>query len=281
MRTIPVHATHSRSRYARAVLSRGVGLGVGAAGFDGERVALIASQRARPYSAGDLTTAARDLAAWRCAGIGVHTVLDDSYPDRLRDVPSLPPVLFTRGIVRPDDHAVAVVGARHASSLGLSFAADLSTALVGLGVTVVSGLAAGIDTAAHAAALAAGGRTVAVLGTGVDRCYPPANRDLQTEVARRGLLLSQFWPDTPVREHNFVARNAVLCGYADACVITEAGESSSTRTLARHALDQGRPLILTTLVLKSAAWAKSLTRRPGVHIAASVDETLAAIASGH
>ena len=268
MRTIPVHATHSRARYSRAVLSRGVGLGVGAAGFDGERVALIASQRARPYSAGDLSAAARDLAAWRCAGIGVHTVLDDSYPDRLRDVPSLPPVLFTRGLVRPDDHAVAIVGARHASSLGLAFASDLSTALVGLGVTVVSGLAAGIDTAAHAAALASGGRTVAVLGTGVERCYPPANRDLQTEIARRGLLLSQFWPDTPPREHNFVVRNATLCGYADACVITEAGESSSTRTLARHALEQGRPLILTTLVVKAAAWAKSLTRRPNVHVAA-------------
>jgi DNA processing protein len=253
-------------------------LGVGAGAFDGERVALVASLRARPYTSGDLAAAARDLASWRVAGIGVHTVLDDSYPDRLRDLAAVPPVLFTRGIVRSDDHAVAIVGSRHASSRGLAFAADLSTALVGLGVTVVSGLAAGIDTAAHAAALASGGRTVAVLGTGVDRCYPPSNRDLQTELARRGLLLSQFWPDTPPREHNFVARNATLCGYADACVIAEAGESSSTRTFARQALDQSRPLILTNLVVQAADWAKSLTRRPGVAVASTVDEVLAAIA---
>ena len=106
-----------------------------------------------------------------------------------------PPILFGRGTLVPDDPAVSVVGSRNASERGLAMAGGIARALAGQGVTVIAGLALGIDTAAHRAALVAGGRTVAIIGTGINRVYPAENRALYEEIAARGLLLSQFWPD--------------------------------------------------------------------------------------
>ena len=135
------------------------------------------------------------------------------------------------------------------------------------GVTVLGGLALGIDAAAHRAALGAGGRTVGVIGTGIDRAYPAQNSGLQEEIAGRGLVLSQFWPGAPPQRHNFLMRNATMSGYGLATVVVEAGERSGSRAQARIAVGHGRPVILTSLVVERNDWARALVGRPGVHVA--------------
>jgi DNA processing protein len=170
----------------------------------------------------------------------------------------------------PHDIAVSVVGSRKASDHGLEIASNVARELVSRGVTVVAGLALGIDTAAHRAALAAGGRTVAIIGTGINKIYPAANGDLHKEIASRGLLLSQFWPDAPPQKHNFLMRNATMSGYGMATVVVEAGEHSGARAQARMAVEHGRPVILTDLVVKHNEWAQALVGRPGVHVAGSL-----------
>ena len=131
---------------------------------------------------------AEDLRAWEARGYQLLSILDDDYPARLRGVQQAPPIIFALGSVVADDPAVSVIGSREASAVGLAMAADLARALTARHMTVVSGLARGIDTAAHRAALDAGGRTVAVVGTGIGRVYPAENRGLQNEIADRGLV---------------------------------------------------------------------------------------------
>jgi DNA processing protein len=166
------------------------------------------------------------------------------------------------------------VGSRKASDRGLSIAADVARELVSRGVTVVAGLALGIDTAAHRAALAADGRTVAIIGTGINRAYPTQNQDLHKEISARGLLLSQFWPDAPPQKQNFLMRNATMSGYGLATVVVEAGEHSGARAQARMAVEHGRPVILTEMVLKQNDWARALVDRPGVYAASSLRSLL-------
>ena len=202
------------------------------------------------------------------------SILDDDYPARLRGIHQAPPVLFTRGTLVPDDMAVSVVGSRQASSRGLGIAARVARELAARGVTVLGGLALGIDTAAHRAALEAGGRTVCVIGTGIGRVYPAQNRDLQEEIAARGLVLSQFWPDAPPQRHNFLMRNATMSGYGLATVVVEAGEQSGSRAQARIAVEHGRPVILTSLVVERNDWARALVGRPGVHVAGRLQAVL-------
>lgn len=229
-------------------------------------------------SGGDLPEpileAARQVDGWRKAGLRFHTFRDDDYPAQLREIHQLPPILFSRGTVVPDETAVSVVGSRRASAAGLTAARDVAEALVAEGITVVSGLADGIDTAAHVAALNMGGRTVGVLGTGINRVYPPANRDLQEQIADRGLLLSQFWPDAPPTRASFPMRNATMSGYGRATVVVEAGETSGARIQARVAVEHGRPVILTDSLVKTTRWARELTHRPGVHVACGADGVL-------
>lgn len=215
-----------------------------------------------------------DIEAWRSQGIDVHAFTDSSYPAALREVVEAPPLVFTRGEVRCDDVAVAVVGSRRASDASLVWTADLATAIAREGVTVASGAAFGVDEAAHRAALAAGGRTVAVLGTGVDRCYPPGHENLQEDIAARGMLLSQFLPGAPGTKRSFPARNAVMSGYSVATVIVEAGERSGARTQARVAVEHGRQVLLTRAVAESTSWAAALTRRAAVQVVASVEDAV-------
>jgi len=221
--------------------------------------------------------AAADLAVWDSQGHRLVTVLDNQYPARLRGIHQVPPVLFWRGGLRPDDRAVSVVGSRDASAKGLELARDIAAGLVEHGLTVVAGLAAGIDTAAHRAALDAGGRTVAFIATGITRVYPPANRDLHEEIAARGMLASQFWPDAPPQKHTFIQRNATMSGYGLATVVVEAGEFSGTRSQARMAVEHGRPVILLDSVARKTLWGQELLGRPGVRVAASANEILTAV----
>jgi DNA processing protein len=224
-----------------------------------------------------IAEAARQIAGWRAAGLGVHTFRDVSYPAQLREIHQVPPVLFSRGTLRPGEPAVSVVGSRRASDQSLDWASEVSTVLASAGFTVVSGLAAGVDTAAHTAALEAGGRTVAVLGTGINRVYPAANRDLQERIAGEGLVLSQFWPDAPATKKSFPLRNATMSGYGRATIVVEAGETSGARIQARVGVEHGRPVILRECVVRANEWARAQQHRPGVHVVSSVDEALGVV----
>jgi len=217
---------------------------------------------------------AEDLRSWQARGYRLLSILDDDYPVRLRGVQQAPPVIFTRGSVIADDQAVSVVGSREASAGGLAMAADVARALAARRMTVIAGLARGIDTAAHRATLDAGGRTVAVIGTGIGRVYPAENRELQEEIADRGLVLSQFWPDAPPQKHTFLMRNATMSGYGLATVVIEAGETSGARAQARMAVEHGRQVILADQVVARNEWAQQLVGRPGVHTADSVDDVV-------
>jgi DNA processing protein len=226
-----------------------------------------------------IVEAARQIASWRAAGLGVHTFRDASYPAQLREIHQVPPMLFSRGTGRPAEPAVSVVGSRRACGRSLDWASEVSAALVSAGITVVSGLAAGIDTAAHTAALNAGGRTVAVLGTGINRAYPAANRNLQERIASEGLVLSQFWPDAPATKKSFPLRNATMSGYGRATIVVEAGETGGARIQARVGVEHGRPVILRECVVRANEWAAALQHRPGVHVVSDVDEALDVVAA--
>ncbi len=179
------------------------------------------------------------------------TILDDRYPENLRAVHDRPPLIFVAGqLASEDSRAIAVIGARRATRRGIDTARSVAAHLVETGFTVASGLAEGIDTAAHTTALARGGRTIAVIGTGLARSYPPGNALLQARIATRGAVVSQFWPDSPAKKESFPMRNAVMSGLSLATVVVEAGETSGARTQARLALAHGRPVFLHHAVLE-------------------------------
>lgn len=154
---------------------------------------------------------------------------------------------------------VAVVGTRRPSPDGLACAHDVATWLARAGIVVASGLALGVDAAAHRAAIEAGGRTIAILGTPLDRTYPAAHRDLQARIARDHLLLSPFaWGD-PVTRGNFPRRDRVLAALASAVIVIEAGERSGTLHTVNEAARLGRPILLAAPVLSAGcAWARHL-----------------------
>ena len=169
---------------------------------------------------------------------------DLEYPAPLREIPDAPEVLHVRGaLVREDALAVALVGSRRATPYGIGIAEDLAAGLASRGVTVVSGLARGIDSAAHRGALRAGGRTIAVLGCGVDVIYPPENRRLAEDIERRGALVSQFAPGTRPLAHHFPIRNRVIAGLAIGVVVVEAAEQSGALITARLAAELGREIM--------------------------------------
>jgi DNA processing protein len=168
------------------------------------------------------------------------TADDPSYPALLAAMPS-PPALYVRGALVPEDAlAIAIVGARRATPYGLAVAAEIAGELASRGVTIVSGFARGIDTAAHRAALEAGGRTLAVLGNGVDVVYPPENRQLATQIEAAGALVSQFAPGVTPLPYHFPARNRTLAGMALGVVVVEAAEQSGSLITAGFAGDLGR-----------------------------------------
>ncbi len=221
-----------------------------------------------------LADAARDIAEWRAAGLGFLTFRDADYPAQLREIHEMPPVLFHQGRLAPNEIGVSVVGSRQASTRGLEIARAVANGLAERNITVIAGLAKGIDTAAHQAALDCDGRTVAVIGTGISQYYPAENRALQTRIATEGLVLSQFWPDAPPTKHSFPMRNAVMSGYGRATVVVEAGEHSGARIQARKAVAHGRPVILTDLVVRTNKWPAALVDQPGVHVASSTAEIM-------
>jgi len=166
---------------------------------------------------------------------------DERYPAWLRAIPDPPAVLYCDGLPEPQDRqAVAIVGTRQATSYGLRVTETLARELSLMGFTIVSGLARGIDAAAHRAALAAGGRTIAVLGCGLDIAYPPEHTPLQAEIAGYGAVLTEFAHGTPPRPSHFPQRNRIISGLSLGVVIVEADENSGSLITARLALEQGR-----------------------------------------
>lgn len=177
-------------------------------------------------------------------GFQLLSLYDPSYPALLKAIEDPPPVLFVRGSLQPsDDRAVAVVGSRRSSAYGRLVAEDLSRQLVAYGLTVVSGLAPGIDTAAHQGALRAAGRTLAVLGCGLDVCYPRENQALAEAIAERGALVSEFPLGTPPEAWRFPARNRIISGLSRAVVVIEAPLNSGALITADFALEQGREVL--------------------------------------
>ena len=202
-------------------------LGVGA-----EDLAAVADARER---------APRLAAALAARGYGMVALCDGAYPRLLREIANPPPALFFRGsLVEGDRQAIAIVGSRRPSLAGAGLARDIARDLGHLGFTVVSGLARGIDTAAHRGALEAGARTIAVLGSGVDVVYPPENADLADSIADHGALVSELLPGSrPLRPH-FPRRNRLISGLAMGTLVVEAGEKSGALITAGFALDQNR-----------------------------------------
>jgi DNA processing protein len=174
-------------------------------------------------------------------GIQVFTWDDAGYPSRLKEIDQPPPVLFLRGVLLPEDEwAVAVVGTRRVTAYGRQVAEEISGTLARQGVTVISGLARGVDSIAHSTALQCGGRTLAVLGNGVDRIYPPENRQLGERITGCGALISDYAPGTPPDGANFPPRNRIISGLSQSVVVVEAGERSGALITAKFAVDQGR-----------------------------------------
>jgi DNA processing protein len=214
------------------------------------------------------------------AGVALCTVNDEAYPATLRLVYNLPPFLFVRGQLRRQDLlSVAVVGTRRASDAGRGRAADLARSLCERDVTVVSGLARGIDTAAHRAALEAGGRTVAVVGTGILRCYPAENRALAEEIASRGAVVSQFWPATPPAPYTFPRRNITMSGLAQGTAVIEATAISGAKMQARLALEHGKKVFLLRTLTEDQPWAMKYVQERGAVLVDEVEDIVTVLAS--
>jgi DNA processing protein len=206
------------------------------------------------------------------------TVLDEEYPSNLRRVYDRPPFLFVRGTLTKDDaRSVAIVGTRRASDAGRALAREMAAALSERGVTVISGMAAGIDTEAHTATLDAGGRTIAVMGTGIDRVYPKQNEALAERIAENGALLSQFWPGAPPRGTNFPLRNVVTSGVAIGTIVIEASSTSGAKMQARLALEHGKRLLLVESLVLQEEWAQQYKSRRGAQVVRGIDDVIAAL----
>ncbi len=221
--------------------------------------------------------AAHEVAGWSARGYRLVTILDSDYPDNLRSIENRPPLLFVDGqLSAADRQSVSVVGTRTPTETGRRIAVALAERLSAGGYSVFSGLAAGVDACAHAAVLERGGRTVAVIGTGLDHAYPRENASLQRRIARAGAVISQFWPEAGPTRQSFPTRNSLMSGLTLGSVIVEASPTSGTRVQARHALAQGRKVILMARVL-AGDWAQELAKKPGVTVAETADDVLAAL----
>lgn len=183
----------------------------------------------------------RELQLALSAGVEIVTLEDPAYPESLRTISDPPLALYVRGTLDRDDAvAVSLVGSRHASAYGLGCAEQLSYALALQGVVIISGLARGIDAAAHRGALRAAGRTLAVLGSGLNQLYPPEHERLADEISRHGALISEYPMATPPLPHNFPRRNRIVSGLSLGVVVVEAASRSGALITADCALEQGR-----------------------------------------
>lgn len=208
-------------------------------------------------------------------GARLTTVLDDDFPLNLRLIHNLPPFLFYRGDLDADrdSRSVAVVGTRSASPEGIRQTRRVARSLTGAGIAVTSGLAIGIDAAAHRQALECGGRTIAVLPSGITRFAPAANRDLGEDiVASGGLVVSQFFPTATPARWTFGKRNEVTSGISQGTVVIEASSTSGARMQARLAYEHGKRVFLLDKLVAQQAWAQQMVERRRAVIVSCIDD---------
>ncbi|MGC8976317.1 MAG: DNA-processing protein DprA [Candidatus Ratteibacteria bacterium] len=173
-------------------------------------------------------------------GIGVLTLDDPSYPTLLKEIYDPPFLLYFKGNLNFNLLSISIVGTRTPSSYGLKMAEKFASELASLGITIVSGLARGIDTASHIGALRVGGRTVGVLGSGFKNFYPPENRKLEKDIIKDGAIITEFPSNTLPEKYNFPKRNRIISGLSKAVIVIEAGPKSGALITANFALEQGR-----------------------------------------
>jgi DNA processing protein len=217
-----------------------------------------------------------ELALCRERQVQVLIESQPEYPARLREIPDPPGVLFARGQLLPSDGiAVAIVGTRHATQYGVTQADRLAAGLARAGYTIVSGLARGIDAVAHRAAIKAGGRTIAVLGSGVLNIYPPEHEELAEEVAAHGAVLSENPPNSPPLSGAFPQRNRIITGLSLGVTVVEASDRSGALISARHAMEQGREVFAVPGRVDSRT-SKGCHRliRDGAKLVETVDDVL-------
>ena len=212
-------------------------------------------------------------------GIKILTWQDEAYPQRLKEIDQPPPVLYIRGDYLPDDlFAVAIVGTRRVTPYGRQITEELSSFLAANGMTVISGLARGVDAIAHQATLKAGGRTIAVLGSGVDKIYPPEHRALAEQMMERGAIISDYAPGTPPEASNFPPRNRIISGLSLAVVVIEAGETSGALITAEFAAEQGREVFAVpgSILAPQSKGTNKLIQK-GAHPLLSVNDLMQAL----
>ena len=221
-------------------------------------------------------TFAREMERLQATAIRVTTLGETDYPEALRWIPEPPPVLYIRGTLQHEDSlAVAVVGSRKPSPYGQLAAQRLSTALAQYGFTVVSGLARGVDSLAHQGALQAGGRTIAVLGSGINVVYPPEHRRLYEAIREQGAVVSEFPFDTKPDRWNFPRRNRIISGLTLGTLVVEASDQSGSLHTARHALEQGREVFAVPgrIDMPSSRGTNNLIKR-GAKLVEGIDDIL-------
>ncbi|WP_447964009.1 DNA-processing protein DprA [Nitrospira sp. Ecomares 2.1] len=195
----------------------------------------------QPISTDTQNQIAKELQAVQDGRFSILTLMDALYPPRLKTITDPPPLLWYTGQLQDrDQQALAIVGSRKGSHIGRTFTRQLSGDLAALGFTIVSGMARGIDAAAHEGALATSGRTLAVLGCGIDQTYPPEHDPLRQRIEQHGAVLSEFPMGTPPHSYHFPQRNRIISGLSLGVIVTEATSRSGSLITARMALDQNR-----------------------------------------
>lgn len=218
----------------------------------------------------------KELSLIEKENVRVITILDDLYPENLKKIYDPPPFLYIKGEIKKEDNrAIAIVGSRRATAYGRLIAERLSQDLARHGITVVSGMARGIDTFSHQGALSAGGRTIAVLGCGIDIVYPPENNTLRDKIAESGVVLTEFPFSTPPEGVNFPSRNRVISGLSLGVVIIEASSDSGSLITASSALDQGREVFAVpgNITSRTSQGTNNLIKR-GAKLVEGVDDIL-------
>ncbi|MBP1747785.1 MAG: family protein involved in uptake [Deltaproteobacteria bacterium] len=216
-----------------------------------------------------------DLKALDKLGARVITLRDADYPPLLKHIPDAPVVLYARGPLKAGQDTIAIVGSRKASTEGIIISGKIGETVSSTGITVVSGLARGIDTAAHCNALHGTGKTVAVLGCGIDICYPPENKGLFENIAREGLLVTEYAPGQRPMPHHFPERNRIIAGISRGVLVVEATAKSGSLITARLALEYGREVMaMPGSVLKTEHAGSNRLIKDGARLVDSVEDVL-------
>ena len=217
-----------------------------------------------------------ELAKIKDSGIRLITLNDDSYPQNLKAIYDPPPYLYVKGGFKNEDRlSVAIIGSRSATNYGRQITETISKELSSLGITIVSGMARGIDSFAHQSTLDAGGRTIAVLGCGIDIAYPPENKALMERIRNSGAIISEFPFGAPPEAVNFPQRNRIISGLSLGTVVIEAADDSGSLITANYAVEQGRELFAVpgNITSKMSKGSNSLIKK-GAKLVNSADDII-------